>query len=145
MLCNHNVATVARRDSIEAAAMKMRDSHVGDLIVTEMRDGRVVPVGIVTDRDLVVEVLAESVAVDAVTVEDIMTTDLLSVNEDNGLEFTVRKMCDKGVRRVPVVDDEGTLIGVLSLDDVIEHVATLTSCIAKGVQLELRTEAEKRP
>jgi len=145
MLCNHNVATVARRDSIEAAAIKMRDSHVGDLIVTEMRGGRVVPVGIVTDRDLVVEVLAESVAVDAVTVEDIMTTDLLSVNEDNGLEFTVRKMCDKGVRRVPVVDDEGTLIGVLSLDDVIEHVATLTSCIAKGVQLELRTEAEKRP
>ena len=86
-ICNHNVATVHRGVDIEQAAQLMRDEHVGDLIVIETREGRTVPIGVVTDRDIVVEVVAKGVDPTDVTVGDAMSSDLLSVHEDNGIEY----------------------------------------------------------
>lgn len=144
-LCNHNVVSVSPHEGVAEAAKKMRDEHVGDLIVAELRGGRLVPVGILTDRDLVVEVIAQGVEADELTVKDIMSTDLLTVTEDNGLEFVLRKMSAKGVRRVPVVDTAGTLVGVLSVDDVIEHIAGIVTSISAGLRNEQRGEKTKRP
>lgn len=122
-ICNHNVVTVSPRDSIRTAAELMRQHHVGDVVVAEDRGGLLTPLGILTDRDIVVEVIAESVGLDDVTVRDTMTDQLVTANEDDDLLATLMEMRKNGVRRLPVVDDNGRLVGILTADDVIGLVA----------------------
>jgi CBS domain-containing protein len=144
-ICNHNVATVdASADMVEAARL-MREEHVGDLIVTETREGHVIPVGIITDRDIVIEVVAKGVAPNLVTVEDAMSRDLLSVREDNGIDYALREMQRVGVRRVPVVNSKGDLSGVLAIDDVVDHLAVQLNHIAGAIRIERKKETESRP
>jgi CBS domain-containing protein len=123
----------------------MREAHVGDLVVTEQRNGMTVPVGIITDRDLVIEVLAEGVEPDTLTIADIMSRDVVTVQEDSGLEFALREMRRKGLRRLPVVDQRKALVGILSIDDVIDHLARLAGHIADAFRFEQTTEAKTRP
>ena len=143
-LCNHNVATIDRNAGVVDAAALMREEHVGDLIVVEERAGRRVPIGILTDRDIVVAVVAKRVAVSSVTVGDAMSTELLTVHEDNGVEHALREMRRGGVRRAPVVDAAGSLIGVLSIDDVIDHLAVQLGHIADIIRIGQRTETDHR-
>ena len=144
-VCNHNVATVEREEEIVSAAVKMRESHVGDLIVVEHRGGHAVPVGILTDRDIVVGIVAKRADPNALTVGDVMSDTLLTVHQDNGIEFALREMRRAGVRRAPVIGDDRELIGVLSIDDVIDHLAVELGHIAEIVRLEQRTETSTRP
>ncbi len=144
-LCNHNVATVEKDDGIVSAAVKMRESHVGDLIVVEHRGGHRVPIGILTDRDIVVGIVAKQADPKELTVGDIMSDALLTVNQDNGIEFALREMRRVGVRRAPVVGNDRELIGVLSIDDVIDHLAVELGHIAEIVRHEQREETSKRP
>ena len=145
LLCNHNVATVARSLSVADAATLMRQEHVGDLIVVETRGGASVPVGILTDRDIVVGVIAKRVAPDSVTVADAMTRDLLTIREDASLEFALREMRRHGVRRAPVVRANGDLVGVVAMDDVIEYLALQLSRLADLIRLEQDAEQRVRP
>lgn len=144
-VCNHNVATIGPEADVATAAARMREAHVGDLIVVEPRAGQRMPVGIVTDRDVVVGVVAKGVAPDEVTVGDVMSSDLLTVREDNGIEFALREMRRVGVRRAPVVGAGGELVGVLSIDDVVDHLATQLGHIADIIRLEQLTEMDTRP
>jgi CBS domain-containing protein len=143
-ICNHNVATIERNASVADAAARMRAEHVGDLIVVEPRAGRHVPVGILTDRDIVVAVVGERVSSSAVTVGEAMSGALLTVNKDNGVEHALREMRRVGVRRAPVVDESGTLVGVLSIDDVIDHLAVQLGHIADIIRLGQQTETATR-
>lgn len=144
-VCNHNVATVERDEGIVSAAVKMRESHVGDLIVVEHRGGHAVPVGIITDRDLVVGIIAKEADPNELTVGDVMSDALLTVHQDNGIEFALREMRRVGVRRAPVVGNDRELIGVLSIDDVIDHLAVELGHLAEIVRLEQSAETRKRP
>ncbi len=143
-LCNHNVATIGRNAGVVDAAARMRAEHVGDLIVVEERGGRRIPVGILTDRDIVVAVVAKRVAADEVSVGDAMSSELLTVHEDNGVEHALREMRRVGVRRAPVVDGAGSLIGVLSIDDVIDHLAVQLGHIADIIRVGQRAESDHR-
>jgi len=143
-ICNHNVATIERHEGVVEAAARMRAEHVGDLIVVEHRAGRRVPVGILTDRDIVVAVVAKQVAPGTVTVGDAMSSELLKVHKENGVEFALREMRRTGVRRAPVVDENDDLVGVLSIDDVIDHLATQLGHIADIIRLGQQTEVTKR-
>ena len=144
-ICNPNVATVgAGEDVVEAAAL-MRKEHVGDLIVVERRGSANVPIGILTDRDIVVGVVAKRVSPDSVTVGDAMTRELLTVREDASLEFALREMRRHGVRRAPVVGANGDLVGVIALDDVIQHLAVQLSRLADVIRLEQDAETHARP
>jgi CBS domain-containing protein len=145
LIFNPNVATVAARTDVVDAAKLMRDQHVGDLIVTEPRGGQTVPIGILTDRDIVVGVIAKRVAPDTVTVGDVMTRNVLTVREDASLEFALREMRRHGVRRAPVVRANGGLVGVIAFDDVIQHLALQLSRVADLIRLEQDTEAKVRP
>ena len=145
LICNHNVATVRRSEGVVDAAALMRDQHVGDLIVVETRGNASVPVGILTDRDIVVGVLARRVAPDSVTVGDAMTRNLLTVREDASLEFALREMRRYGVRRAPVVRANGDLVGVIAVDDVIQHLAMQLSRLAELISLEQEAEQRARP
>jgi predicted transcriptional regulator len=143
-VCNFNVATIERDADVVEAASRMRTQHVGDLIVVEEKAGGRVPVGILTDRDIVVAVVAKRASIDSVTVGDAMSAALLTVNKDNGIEHALSEMRRAGVRRAPVVDEAGLLVAVLSVDDVIDHLAVQLGHIADIIRMGQQSEVELR-
>ncbi len=143
-LCNREVVITEKTASVVDAAQLMRTHHVGDLVVVEDRGGRKHPIGIVTDRDIVVEVVAAGVNPDSLQVGDIMGPDVATVRESEGLFEALRYMRDKGVRRMPVVDREGGLVGILTLDDLLSLLAEEMTELAKLVSHERQREATAR-
>lgn len=129
--CTREVVITEKDSSILEVAQLMRTFHVGDVVVVEHRGEQAVPLGIITDRDIVVELIAQEVDLGSVTVGDIMSYDLLSVREDEGIWEVLLQMCDRGVRRIPVVNEEGGLEGILALDDMIELLAEELTLLAK--------------
>ena len=123
----------------------MRQEHVGDLIVTELRDGHIAPIGVITDRDIVVEIVARNADPSDIRVGDTIWRDLLTVRENAGIAFALREMRGAGVRRVPVVNDRGDLTGVLTIDDVLEHLAALVNEIAGTIRYQQVVEERKLP
>ena len=142
--CNRQAIAVERSTEIGEIARIMRHEHVGTVVVVERRDAAEYPVGIVTDRDLVVEVLALNLAPETVTVSDIMSSDLVTAREDDNFWHTLDRMSAKGVRRLPVVDEKGALVGILTVDDALTALAVGLSDMTRLVQRELVNEAQKR-
>jgi CBS domain-containing protein len=134
-VCNREVVFIHKQASIPEAARLMREYHVGDLVVIKEKTGKRVPVGIVTDRDIVLEVIAEGVGMDDINVGDIMSDNLVTARESASLLETIKVMRTKGIRRLPVVNDDNELVGILSVDDLIdlfsEQIVDLTRLIAR--------------
>jgi CBS domain-containing protein len=143
-ICNRDVVIVKSSDTIQEAAKLMRQHHVGDVVVVEERGGVRVPVGIVTDRDLVVEILATELDPGVITVGDIMERELVTVKESTGIFEAIQYMRSKAVRRLPIVDESGALLGILSLDDLLELLSEELLGIAKLVKHQQRKEATRR-
>lgn len=142
--CNREVIVLGRDESLRAAVNLFRQYHVGSLLVVEDNRGVKVPVGILTDRDIVIEVIAEDVDIDAVTVGDVMCGNLITVREATSLLDALGLMQGNGVRRVPVIDERGGLLGILTVDDVIELVAEQMTRLAGVITNELRYERQRR-
>ena len=142
---NPNVATIDADADVLRAAVLMRQEHVGDLIVTETHDGKTRPIGVITDRDIVVGVIARSAQASEIKVRDTVQRVLLTVHEDNGISFALREMRRAGVRRAPVVDAKDGIVGVLAIDDVIDHLASQLSDIAGIVRFQQEVESKTRP
>jgi len=143
-ICNREVVYAQRDNSTLEAAKLMRQHHVGDLVVVDDKAGAKVPVGIITDRDLVVEIMSLELDPAAITVGDIMTPELAVVKEDTGLYEAIQYMRAIGVRRLPVVNDSGGLVGILTLDDMLELLAEEMSTLAKLVKHEQKNETTNR-
>lgn len=143
-ICNREVVIVQPNSSTLEAAQLMRQHHVGDVVVVEDRGGVRVPVGIVTDRDLVVEIVAPGLNQTAITVGDIMVPDLVTVRENTGVFEAIQYMRAKGVRRLPVVDDNGGLVGILTLDDLMELLVEELLALARLVKREQKKEMTSR-
>jgi CBS domain-containing protein len=143
-LCVRQVVIASRDTSVLDAARLMRHHHVGDIVVTEESNGRRVPVGIVTDRDMVLEVLAEELDPRRISVEDIMNPELITVRESEEMLPAIQQMRAKGVRRVPVVSDDGALVGILAVDDLLELLAEEMGELAKLIAREQKREVELR-
>ena len=122
-ICTIQTVTCVRDETVQGAALLMRKHHVGDLIVVDQADGQAVPVGIVTDRDIVVSVIALGLDPAGLQVDDIMSDDLLSCREDGDVYETIEHMRLRGIRRVPVVNSAGGLSGIVSADDLLEFLA----------------------
>ena len=144
-ICNRNVAVVAKESSIQEAAELMRKRHVGDLIVVGHDHNRKIPIGILTDRDIVVELIAKKVPADAVTVGDIMSYELVTAMVDDDMLQTLKLMRAKGARRLPVVDAGGSLVGVLTVDDIVELIAATLSDVSKLIERQQHLEQDIRP
>ncbi|OGI41616.1 MAG: histidine kinase [Candidatus Muproteobacteria bacterium RBG_16_62_13] len=142
--CNREVVVVERNASVRDAARLMRDFHVGDLIVVESGEGRRRPVGILTDRDIVVGVLARDVDTESVAVQDVMGGELVTATEDESLLDAVKRMRAAGVRRTPVVDQDGTLIGILTVDDLLDLLSETLSDLTRLVSREISREQRRR-
>lgn len=143
-ICNREAIIVQRDDTVLQAAKLMRQHHVGDLLAVEERDGRRVPVGIVTDRDLVVEIIAPELDSAVITVGDIMVTKLATVKESSGVFEAIQYMRSKGIRRLPVVDDDGGLVGIVTLDDLLVLLANELGALARLVERERKNESSRR-
>lgn len=144
--CNRDTVIVSKQDSIVEAAKLMRQYHVGSLVVVDQTGADTVkPIGIITDRDLVVEILAAEVAAEDVAVGDIMSYRLLTAQAGDSLWDTLRRMREQGVRRVPVVDGQGALVGILASDDLLELLAEELGALAKLVSREQQRELDSRP
>lgn len=141
--CNREVVVVEKDDSILEAARIMRKYHVGNVVVAVEENGMRVPVGILTDRDIVIEVLAVEVDVHTVNSGDVMSSDLLTVNEGEYLLDCLKLMRGRGVRRVVVVNDGGGLAGILTLDDIVEIIAEQMTEISGLISREQSMEREK--
>jgi len=143
-LCIRQVVVASPNTSVLEAAKLMRQFHVGDIVVTDEVKGKRAPVGIVTDRDIVIEVLAQGLDATGLSVGDIMIGDLITVRENEGIFQTIQLMRAKGARRAPVVNNEGTLVGIVSVDDMLELLAEELGELAKLISHEQKREAEIR-
>lgn len=144
-VCNREVVVVEPDTDAGAAARLMRECHVGDLVVVERRGEENLPLGIVTDRDLVVEVLAQGVDPASVSVKDLMVQPLATVNAADEIVDTLERMRDKGLRRLPVVNAHGGLEGILSVDDLLDLLAEELTDVAALVKRQMQRETRQRP
>ncbi|MGR9014297.1 MAG: CBS domain-containing protein [Gammaproteobacteria bacterium] len=144
VFCNREVVFATKEMGLAEAAHLMRQHHVGDLVVVDEVNGKRVPVGIVTDRDIVIEVIALSMNINEFSVGDIMCSQLVNVQESEGVFETIRLMRFKGIRRIPVVNREGTLVGIVSADDILDLLAEEIAELAKVAPREQVREAKTR-
>jgi CBS domain-containing protein len=143
-ICTRKVIVASRDTSIHEAAKLMREHHSGDIVVTDERDDRRIPVGIVTDRDMVIEILAEGLSAVDLSVGDVMTENPVTAREKEGVMETIQLMRSAGIRRAPIVDAAGALVGIVSLDDVLELMAEELGELARLMRQERRNEMEAR-
>jgi predicted transcriptional regulator len=142
--CKRAVVAIASTADAAAAAKLMRTEHVGFLIVYREGDEVQRPVGVVTDRDLVLGVMARDVDPHSVTVDDVMTRQPLIANESDEFGDMLQAMRMTGVRRVPVVDVRGALTGIMAIDDAIDVITGLMCDLAGSIKSEQRQEWRAR-
>jgi CBS domain-containing protein len=139
-LCTRILMIVRADTPLVEAAMCMRREHVGCVVVVQKRGAGDVPVGILTDRDIVVSVVAVGIDPRVLSVGDAMSVDVALVREDDTLGTALATMRRHGVRRVPVVSEEGWLVGLLSFDDLVAALTlqtqALTETLVAGRQRE---------
>ena len=138
-LCQRHVVTVRRHEELATAAWIMRERNVGCLVVVESAGaiGGERPIGMLTDRDIVTNVIARQSDPRSVVVDDVMTRHPVTVWASASIDDALQRMRSGGVRRVPVVDDRGRLAGILALDDIFEHMAQRAPFAATPIRREL--------
>lgn len=146
-MCRHEVFTMSSAEELVAAARLMRDKHIGYVIVVEPRvvSQTMAPIGVLTDRDIVIAVVARDVDIRSLRVEDVMTREPLLLSESESLEAALREMRLRGVRRAPVVADSGQLVGVVSLDDLLSVLAGELQDVSWSIERGRRVEQALRP
>lgn len=132
--CNMNIICCEADTGIAVVAGLMRRHHVGDVIVVENRsDGLRIPVGIVTDRDILMESIALDIDAKLFTAGDMMTAPLVTAREDASLFDAIKLMRNRKIRRLPVLAHAGNLFGILTTDDIINLLASELSLMAAAM------------
>ena len=143
-VCNREVVFVNREVTVQAACKLMRHYHVGSLVVVDEVNGKRVPLGIITDRDIVVEINAMDLDGKVITAGDIMSPELVTAQESLGPQEAIELMRFKGVRRLPIVDEEGRLVGIVTIDDLLAVLADALFGISQVVSREQLHEGRAR-
>ncbi|MCL9683619.1 CBS domain-containing protein [Legionella maioricensis] len=143
--CNRDVIIINGDESVKFAAELMRTHHVGDVVLVEEHEGDRIPIGIVTDRDLVLEVMALGLNANELIVRDIVTRSVLVVYEEDSLFDCLELMRNKGVRRLPVVNEDNSLIGIISMDDITALLAGMLYNVVRTVDHQQKNEIKQRP
>jgi len=146
-ICRRHVATVRPQDELLSAARLMREKHVGYLVVVEpaVAEKTWRPVGVLTDRDLVVTVMAREADARTLRVEDVMTRKPVAVMIGDSVDHALHEMRRIGVRRLPITGELGELVGVISLDDVVEGLARQFQNVASSIRTGQAVEKTLRP
>ena len=143
-ICTREVSYAERGMPLVEAARLMRENHVGCLVVVDEVAGLRKVVGVLTDRDIVVAVVARGVAPQTLSAGDVMSADPVSVREEDSLIDLMRTMRAKGVRRMPVVGARGELIGIATLDDVLSVLAEELGLLVAAIDHEGQRERQQR-
>jgi CBS domain-containing protein len=138
-ICTPAVVCCHRDTSALEAAAIMRQKHVGDLVVVDDTDDTRVPVGLITDRDIVVRVLGQSLDPATTPVGKIMRTPLVVAQETEDSSEAISRMRANGVRRLPVLGRRGELVGMVTLDDLLKMISADANAL-----LEIISQAQDR-
>jgi CBS domain-containing protein len=122
-LCHREVIVVQPSERASQVAKIMLENDVGTVVVVEGHGAHQRPIGMLTDRDLVLEIMANELNGEEVPVEEIMCREIILIKELDELPVAVRTMQDLGIRRLPVVDQEGFLRGIISASDIQKILA----------------------
>jgi CBS domain-containing protein len=133
-ICIKPVVTASAQMTVEEAARAMRSKNVGALVV--INAGR--PIGMLTDRDVAVEVVAKGMDPDTTRVGEVMHKKPITIHQDLGILDAARVFAKTGVRRLPVVTKGGTLVGVIAVDDLIMLLGNEMGHLAGGLSAGLR-------
>jgi CBS-domain-containing membrane protein len=143
-ICNRDVVFVEPDETVVAAAKLMRQHHVGSLVVARDEQGQRTPMGMLTDRDITVSIVAPGLDPDTLLAGDVMSTELIAVREDAGISEAVELMRLKGVRRLPVIDISGKLVGLIASDDLLSLLAEEMAALARMISRESAHENARR-
>lgn len=142
-LCRRDLTLAYEDELVHQIAKRMRERHVGSVIVVP-RDSGGAPVGVLTDRDIVVEVLAAGLDYRTVTVGEVMTREPATVREDDDVVDALRIMRTYGVRRLPVLSRSGALAGIVAIDDLLEFFSGQVDDVVRAIGREQSHEAQVR-
>jgi CBS domain-containing protein len=143
-ICNRSVVCGTRDMSAVDAAKLMRQHHIGNVVVVDRLHGDRRPIGVVTDRDIVVEVVAAGLDPATLKLGDMLLGRLVTAEESTSYAETIRLMALHGVRRLPVVDSTGVLVGIVSVDDLLPQLASPLAAIADLAGRSRRYEMQTR-
>lgn len=137
----HTVAVITPEKSIRESARQMRVEHVGSLVVVD-QDGK--PIGMLTDRDITIEGVARGVDVDQTTVRDLMTAPVVTATESEGMVTALARMREFGIRRLPIIDSEGKLVGVVTNSNLIKELSELLDGLVRNISSSKTREVALR-
>ena len=140
-MCTHGIVTADRSRTLQECAALMGDSHVGSILVTEETKDGPQAVGIVTDRDLVVEAMARGMAPCEARIGQIVAKRLVSVPPDASIDEAIEVMQREGVRRLLVAASDRTLVGIVSMDNLLEALAGEAAGIVQAIRHGFEREA----
>jgi CBS domain-containing protein len=137
----HKVATISPKKNIVECAAQMRSDHVGSLVVI---DADKKPIGMITDRDIAIEVVAKRLDPAVETVEQIMTSPAVTATDEESMVVALARMREFGIRRLPIVDGEGKLVGVISNSNLVEELSSLLEGLVRNIHSSKTREVELR-
>ena len=143
-ICNRQVIIAESNASIQEIAKLMREYHVGNVVIVEEQQGLRFPIGILTDRDIIIELVAKGADLTSVTAGDVMSTEIFNANEEDDMIDTIKQMRSRGIRRMPVVDKQGALVGIVALDDLLDLLAEQLKDLADLIGKEQNREQRVR-
>lgn len=138
----HSVATIPSGSSVLECAKRMRRDHVGSLVVVDENNK---PVGLITDRDITLEVVALEKSVDSLIVNDVMSSPVCVAHCTEGVVDALARMREQGIRRLPVVDENGVLCGIVTASNIVEELSVLLDSIVRSVKSSKTREIALRP
>ena len=137
----HEVATIKADKNIVDCAAQMRLEHVGSLVVVDEAQK---PIGMITDRDIAIEVVARRLDPEKLAVKDIMTAPVVTAAPNEGMVTALARMREFGVRRLPIVDETGKLDGVISNSNLIEELSELLGSLVRNIHSSKTREVALR-
>lgn len=143
-ICNRAVVFAYKHMSVAEAARLMREQHVGSLVVIEETDNGRVVIGMLTDRDIAIAVVALDFNAQTLRVADVMSSGLVTVRAEDSVHDVLSLMRRHGVRRIPVTTEQDVLIGIVTLDDLLEIAAEELRGFVQAIESERKREAHVR-
>ena len=142
-ICIHHVAQISATEPLIAAATMMRERHVGNLVVVENTQGERKPIGVLTDRDLVIAVVAAGLSAETLVVADVMSKPVYCCSGTQSVFDAIAIMREQGVRRLPVLNETGELFGIIAADDIWTALADQMKVLAETTA-RVRAREESR-
>lgn len=143
-VCNRVVVFATEDMSLKEAAQLMRDQHVGSLVVVREAAAGRIAVGMLTDRDIAIVAMARDFDPQTLRVADVMSTELVTARPEDSISDVLAAMRQHGVRRVPVTGRDDVLVGIVTLDDLLEIMAEEMQDFVQAIISEQKREARVR-